>query len=72
MYQFLFGFFQLFFFSETTLLQLGVSWTDTIAPPTSSTRNVSTPSHFKKLVRQMELSNLISNECGSDCFLYSL
>ena len=31
------------------------------------TRNVSTLSHFKKLVRQMDLSNLISNECGSDC-----
>ena len=33
------------------------------------TRSASTLSQFKKLVRQMDLSNLISNECGPDCFL---
>jgi len=25
--------------------------------------------HFKKLIRQKDLSTLVSNECGSDCFL---
>ena len=35
------------------------------------TRSASTLSQFKKLVRQMDLSKLISNECGPDCFLCS-
>ena len=33
------------------------------------TRSASILSQFKKLVRQMDLSNLISNECGPNCFL---
>ena len=35
------------------------------------TRSASTLSQFKKLVRLMDLSNLISNECGPDSFLCS-
>ena len=35
------------------------------------TRSATTLSQFKKLVRQMDLWKLISNECGPNCFLCS-